>query len=337
MRGGGWSSLPLISLIGLFAGDCNPDGTRAIQITYQLDSPSTYSAHLVDSNNNTIATPPGVMGQQHLSGGGNYAGTETFRVIVTQPTGCPGSTPFSDQIPACLTCPSVTIVSNISPVPNSPDFTVTVTATLDSPTPYNAELREGANTLDQIMMPLGGQGTLASALPESLPANTSRTYEVVITSPTTCGITTLVVPAPGNHTGNGQGQGDYCNYLLWTAFTLIATGIVLTVIGVCTGIVALEVTGALSLAVGLIILAVWYGLCGRLPGGCGTLYTVRCIVKFIVVYSWIIGLLLGWLHNWTCGVAALVGWGIWGAVYALLGDAQDHKHCPEPHECSTLP
>jgi hypothetical protein len=148
-----------------------------------------------------------------------------------------------------------------------------------------------------------------------------------------------VVNAPGNQTGNGNGNGGggYCDYLLWTAFTLIATGIVLLVIGVCTGNVASGVIGGTSLAVGLIILGVWYALCGSSPGGCGTLYNVKCIVRYIVLYGWIIGLLLGWLNNWTCGIAALVGWGIWGPIYLLLGDVQDNKHCPEPHDCSPLP
>ena len=200
---GGGQVCPSIVSVLLSPGDCNPDGTRTVQITCQLDSTSSYSAHLVDSSNNTIGVPlSNVSGPQTLSGGGNYAGTETFRVIVTQPTGCPASIPFSVQIPACLTCPSVTIVPTISPVPNSPDFTVVVTATLDSPSPYTAELREGANTLDSLPIPAAGTRTMVSPS-ESLPANTSRTYDVVITSPTTCGITTLMVPAPGNDTGNG--------------------------------------------------------------------------------------------------------------------------------------
>lgn len=334
VEGGGGQVCPSISLIGLSASDCNPDGTRAIQITYQLNSASHYSAHLVDSNNNTIGAPlSNVVGPQTLSGGGNYAGTETFRVIVTQPAGCPGSTPFSDQIPVCLTCPSVMFTSSIGGSQGS--YTVTVTATVSSPTAFTANLMEGTNTLASGS---GGPASLVLVSPtESLPDNSSKTFEVVVTSPTTCGPAQLVVNAPSTQPPDGGGGGGYCDYLLWTAFGLIATGIVLTVIGVCTGNVALEAIGATALAVGLIILAVWYWLCGSVPGGCGTLYSIRCAVKFMVVYGWIIGLVLGWLHNWLCGGAALVGWGIWGLVYALLGDAQNNKHCPQPHECSTLP
>ncbi len=238
------------------------------------------------------------------------------------------------------TCPNVTFMPTINPVPNSPgNYTVTVTATLNSSSAYTAELVEGAIILDGPISPLPGvPGNLVS-LPESLPANTSRTYEVVIISPTSCPPSQLVVTAPGSGGGNGgNGGGGFCNTLLWTALTLIATGVVLGVIAVCTGNVVLGIAaGGGTLALGMIILLLWAHLCGRLPGGCETLRTANCMVSWIIAYGWIIVVLLGFLQGGWCGVSAFVGWGNWALVKQVIEQVQLQKNCPAPWTCSVLP
>jgi hypothetical protein len=250
-------------------------------------------------------------------------------------------TAFSGPL-TCITddtCPNITFLQTISPVPNSPgNYMVTVTATLSSSSAYAAELIQGADILETINRPNGGYGNMTSPL-ESLPANTSRTYEVVITSPATCGSTQLMVTAPGSGGGNGgNGGGGFCNALLWTALALFATGSVLGVIAVCTGqpVSVLGGVAAGTLALGLIILTLWARLCGRLPGGCETLRTANCIVTWIQGYGWIIALLLLLDGAW-CGAAAGLDWVGWGYVLFVIGQVQLLKNCPAPLTCSVLP
>jgi hypothetical protein len=336
--GGGGGACPSITVAGVSVGDCNPDGTRQVQITYQLNG-TNYSAHLVDSNNNTIGVPlSNVSGVNILSAQGNYTGTETFTVVVTQPANCAGdSLPIG--IADCDVCPNVTFVQTLNPDPNSPgNYTVAVTAMLSSTSSYDAELWEGSTEWDSTPGSVVGSYNLQSPT-ESLPANTSRTYEVKIISPVGCSDDQLVVTAPGTKGGGGGGGGGGfgCDALLWTALGLIATGLVLGVIAICTGNVGLGIGAGITLAVGLALLAIWAWLCGRLPGGCGTLRTANCMVKWIIAYGWIIALLLGLLHGWACGVAAAAAWGSWGLVLVVIEQVQTRKNCPQPTSCSVLP
>lgn len=193
----GGGACPSITVAGVTVGDCNPDGTRQVQISYQLNG-TNYSAHLVDSNNNTIGVPlSNVSGVHILMGQGNYTGTETFTVVVTQPGGCAGdSLPIG--IPDCAMCPNVTFVQTINPDPNSPgNYTSSVTAMLSSTSAYDAQLWEGTTELDSTPGLVAGSYNLQSPT-ESLPANTSRTYEVKIISPANCGVEQSVVTAPGS-------------------------------------------------------------------------------------------------------------------------------------------
>lgn len=334
----GGGACPSITVAGVTVGDCNPDGTRQVQISYQLNG-TNYSAHLVDSNNNTIGVPlSNVSGVHILMGQGNYTGTETFTVVVTQPGGCAGDS-LPVGIPDCAMCPNVTFVQTINPDPNSPgNYTSSVTAMLSSTSAYDAQLWEGTTELDSTPGLVVGSYNLQSPT-ESLPANTSRTYEVKIISPANCGVEQSVVTAPGSKGGgNGGGGGSFgCDALLWSALGLISTGLVLGVIAICTGNLGLGIGAGITLAVGIALLAIWAFVCGRLPGGCGTLRTVNCLLKWIIAYGWIIALLLGLLHGWACGLAAAAAWGSWGLVLVVIEQVQMQKNCPQPTSCSVLP
>lgn len=335
MPGGGGGACPSITGSSASIGsDCNPDGTRQVQISFQLNG-TNYSAHLVDSNNVTIGALSNVSGPQTLSGQGNYTGTETFSVFVTQPADCAG---FSSTvgIPECDECPNIHWVPSINPDPNSPgNYTAAMTVMLDSTSPYDAELWEGSTEWASTPGPVVGPYNLQSGT-ESLPANTSRTYEVKIISPAGCGADTQTISAPGTKGGNGGGSPG-CDGLLWAALGLIATGVVLGVIAVCTLNLWLGIVAASTLALGWALLGLWAWLCSRFPGGCGTLRTVNCIVKGIIAYGWIIALLLGLLHGWVCGAAAAAAWGNWGLVLVVIEQVQMAKNCPQPTSCSVLP
>jgi hypothetical protein len=339
MPGGGGGGCPSITVVGLSVGDCNLDGTSQVQITYQLNG-TNYSAHLVDSNGNTIGVAlSNVSGVHTLSAQGNYTGTETFTVVVTQPGGCAGDS-FSVTLPECNVCPDVTFVQTINPDPNSPgNYTSAVTAMLNSTSAYEAQLWEGANEWDSTLGSVTGAYNLQSPT-EPLPANTSLTYEVRIISPAGCGEPQLVVTAPGATGGGGGGGGGGgfgCDALLWAALGLIATGLVLGVIAICTGNLGLGIGAGVTLAAGIALLAIWALICSRFPGGCGTLRTVNCLLKWIIAYGWIIALLIGLLHGWACGVAAAAAWGSWGLVLVVIEQVQSDKNCPEPRSCSVLP
>ena len=88
---------PTVTLTGLNVGDCNPDGTRTVTVSYGVTGVSALSAELRDSTPTVLDT---ISGPGPLSGSGNYSGTVTFSVVVTSPPGCGGvTTPVS--VPSC--------------------------------------------------------------------------------------------------------------------------------------------------------------------------------------------------------------------------------------------
>jgi hypothetical protein len=333
---GGGGPCPTISVAGISIGDCNADGTSLVQVSYQLNG-TNYSAHLVDSNNNTLGIPlSNVSGVHTLSGQGNYTGTETFTVVVTQPADCAGES-LPIMLPSCTPCPNVHFLPSLNEDPNSPgNYTVAMTVMLSSTGAFEAQLWEGTTELDSTPGLVTGSYNLQSPV-ESLPPNTSRTYEVKIISPADCGDDEQTITTPGTKSGGGGGGGGFCGGLMWTALGLLAIGSVLTVIGFCSGNVALEVAGPSTFLAGLALLVLWMLLCGSTPGGCATLRTINCAVKLELAYGWIIALLLTLLDGPTCGLAAAAAWGSWGVVLVIIEQVQMDRNCPQPTSCSIQP
>lgn len=184
---------PSISWSGIEISECKPDGTRTVTISAQLDSPSLYSAELRDSTATVLDSVSG-SGILTLSGSGDYAGPgpEIFDVVITSPEGCPGmSLPLG--IPTCPKCPRVNFDYEIGGCDESGNRTVTITAELNSPDPYTAELR---NASDTVLDTVSGSGIQTLSHSEAITGGTSKTFKVVITSPTTCGNTEVEIDVP---------------------------------------------------------------------------------------------------------------------------------------------
>ena len=318
---------------------CNADGTRTYDVSFDLDSPFSYSAELRDSAANILGSlPPGV-GPRTLSGTHDYVGgPETFTVIVTSPLGCDGFSAHSVGPTCPKPCPEVTLVPTITTDSSTGENTVVVTATLTSTSPdaFAAELNEDGTTLDSG----SGVGSLTLTSPsEPLPTGTSRTFRVVITSPTPCRATTLEVPAPGSGDGDGDGGGSFgCDGLLWLAFTLITTALVLAVLAVCLGNPAFGITSGVVLAVGLLLFALWALFCSRLPGACAVLRTLECIVEWIIAIVPFIALLIGLLTgNIACGLAVLATEAPWGLFLIAIQQLQIARRCPPSTTSCFLP
>jgi hypothetical protein len=182
---------PSISLTGIDIGVCNPDGTRTFTITADLNSPSSYSAELRDSLATLLGTVSG-SGMLTLSGSGDYAGSETFNIVVTSPMGCPGMTlPLTG--PPCLTCPDINLNHEIGGCDDDGNRIVTLTATLNSTDPYTAELRDA---IDTVLDSVSGTGTQILSHTETIAGATSKFFKVIVTSPVTCGIVETEIDVP---------------------------------------------------------------------------------------------------------------------------------------------
>jgi hypothetical protein len=199
---------PTVAWSGFMIGDCNPDGTRTVNISATVTAPNACSAELTDGTN-VLATVSGA-GTLTLTGTGNYIGTVTFAVVIISPPGCTGiSLPIT--LPACAVCPNVVWDAPMfGACDNAGNRLVTVTAHLSSPGMFTAELRQ-----NNVPLAMGsGPGTVTLTYTGPYPGASMQTFEVVITSATTCGTSSNTVAVPTCHCPSvmwGEQIGDCVN------------------------------------------------------------------------------------------------------------------------------
>jgi hypothetical protein len=139
-----------------------------------------------------LAGPVFGPGTQTLPGSRNYTGTVTFSVVITSPAGCPGIT-LPVTLPDCFVCPSITwdppVKSATCDAALNRSVMVTAHATSPSPSSFTAALRNAGTTLDTKT----GSGSLTLSGMGSYPGGSMQTFEVVITSDSTCGSSSIKV------------------------------------------------------------------------------------------------------------------------------------------------
>ena len=193
---------PSISFTKLIFGDCT-DGTTPFTIEATLTGVGNFTAELRDSVNGLLDAGSAPLSPLVLQGTGNYSGTVTFDVKINSPSNCPGaSLPIS--FPSCPECPSIILDYDIGGCDETGNRSVTVTAVLDSPDPYSAQLKDLNDVvLDEVPTqpspPVSGQQTLSHS--ETLPGGTSKTYKVVINSPSGCSKSELTIDVPSCREG----------------------------------------------------------------------------------------------------------------------------------------
>ena len=189
----GEEECPSISWSSITIGSCDPEtDTTPIAVEATLSSAGFYAAELHDSLGVMLNSVSGT-GITPLSGTGNYGGPVTFSVVVTTPADCPGEE-LTVSPEECIGCPDVDLDYEIGEACDEEGKrTVTVTAQLDSGDPYNAELRDAADT---VLATGSGPGPQTLSHTDSYPGGTSQTFKVVVTSPAICGDTELTIDVP---------------------------------------------------------------------------------------------------------------------------------------------
>lgn len=127
--------------------------------------------------------------------------------------------------------------------------------------------------------------------------------------------------------GNGNGGGFFgCAELLVTAISLLIVGAILTVVGVCTGSAPLIVAGGAVFGVGVLLFALWAFFCQAFTS-CGVLENLRCLLNWLAALAAALGILLLFLQDPACGIAALIASGSWAGAAGLLTDIMVQKGC----------
>jgi hypothetical protein len=132
--------------------------------------------------------------------------------------------------------------------------------------------------------------------------------------------------------------GSLCGGLLGAAMVLLILAGVLFIFAGCTILTpdellfpagvwihalissTLFLVALTALILGLILLAIWYGICSKLPGYsfCATIKQVITSVAWIVAAQTALGALLFAFGGLGCLIGLLLTWGSWGAVLAYL-------------------
>ncbi|MEO3810976.1 PKD domain-containing protein [Sphaerisporangium sp. B11E5] len=121
-----------------------------------------------------------------------------------------------------------------------------------------------------------------------------------------------------------------CPILLVIAVVLLLLGSLAIVAGICFKVPWLVVVGGIVGGVGLILFILWAIFCAAITP-CNVMQVVHCVLWVFVA---IVGPVLATLANIfggpvpsECGVAALVAWGGWGALFAWLGTIMSAVGC----------
>ncbi len=170
--------------------------------------------------------------------------------------------------------------------------------------------------------------------------------------------TEIQVSSCGTSGGNGGGNGcpwwnpfckgwSLCAALRAAAVVALLAAAVLALIAGCilpaavaTGPVgailtalassALFLSAVASLAAGLVLLALWYFVCSKLPGNhfCSELTQLKNIISGIILAQTAVGIALGIAGDPGCFVGAVLTLGVYGTVLAFLQLIGSAAGCP---------
>jgi hypothetical protein len=159
--------------------------------------------------------------------------------------------------------------------------------------------------------------TLTTPVTVSDCPNTTTTTSTTTTSTTSTTTTSTSTTQPPT-TSPPQGMGCLCIFLLVGALAFIAAGAIALFAWACSGMINLALLGGgiAAVVVGLILLVAWILICARTA--CPTLFTLIDLFTALVVIMPILAAILALLNLPNCGVGALVDWGVFGIVLALL-------------------
>lgn len=211
---------PQFTAINWLIGDCQADGSSPVTFTCGLFATGTYTAEL-QANGSTIAIVSGP-GATTLTGSGNFTGSVTFVVVITNPTGCTSLPPITVTLPTCPKCPDVTLGFTYSmDCDANGNRSVTVTASVVATSPTTAEL---LNPAGAVVDSVSGTGTLNMTDTATYPAGSTQLYTVQIISQGNCGIDQLSIQLPAcAQTSGGNGDGTpFCPCCIALILVVIA-------------------------------------------------------------------------------------------------------------------
>ena len=127
--------------------------------------------------------------------------------------------------------------------------------------------------------------------------------------------------------GDGGGSSINCAVLLAAALLLGILACVLAIIAACTGNAILGVVAGVLAIVALIALIVWLFICARM--NCALFNWARWITLWILLIAPVIGIIVAIFGGVICGlIAAIILWGYWGTVLAILDIIGPKIGCP---------
>ena len=191
-----------------------------------------------------------------------------------------------------------------------------------------------------VLSPSGSNWTFSWVINGILDTTTNASqYEVVVNSGESFTIS-ITAEAVGcidklqeltlNSCDNGGEDGGglfNCNGLLIAAITLIISGGILVIIGVCTNYLPLTIAGGVSIVAGLILFGIWMWFCKKFTS-CNVLNKLRCLLNWLaLIATGIVAILLGIGASFPCGLTAIANIVSWALIAQLLTDIMVKKNC----------
>lgn len=308
---------PTIKSTSFKQSNCTENGNRNVTFTVELDSPSPYSAKLLDGNAQTVATIQG-SGYKVLSHTSSIPGGQTVKYTLER-TNCE-SLPFSFSVSSC-DCPPVPFIKSpwIGECDSNGYREVIIQAEVNWNKPYTAELRDSNNnTLDQ----KSGPGSQTLIHKGKYLGGTKLTFEVVFVSPADCSgakwdVNIKDCPIPPKNGNDGDNDDDdegmLCGGLRFLTLLSAVLALVLAPIATCVPTAAgvLAFGAVLSGIVALLAGIAYYLFCPNKPCAVGLLTSAQVTLAAGLVLASLSGCCgFGWvvLLYFATGLSLLLTW-----------------------------
>jgi hypothetical protein len=141
------------------------------------------------------------------------------------------------------------------------------------------------------------------------------------------GSTTTPPPPSGSSSGF-----SICALLLVLSIVLLLLGGIVFVIGWCIAVIWVWIVGAAIAVVGLVLFIIWAFLCAK-QTPCTLMWTMECILDWIVKTAWIVALIAFIFGGLPCGLASFSAWGGWAILDSVLRTVMFRAGCP-PIDCT---